>query len=424
MKTSRTGRALIAAAATACALAVLGPASANAGYTAQLDGAILRLNGDDAADQIVLARGANESIVFSVNNGDAQPTGATINTVSQMVVDARGGDDQVSVQNGLPSADLRGGDGNDRLLGGSSVDSANGGAGDDFIDLNVGNDTALGGTGDDVVHWDPGDGSDTIDGGEGDDTHVFNGSNIGEMMGLSVIPGTTDLSLTRNVAAINETLRNVEHIRNPTIGGQDFFTAADNLAPTGLKTLEVDLGTNGAATPQIFDGSDIADIGSGGADPDQFNGAGGDDTWKWTPGSGADVVNGGDGNDRAAVTGTDDEDIIRARPKPDSHVAVSSDTPADSFDTQFVETVAFDARGGDDRFVPLGDLGSVANVDLQGGPGADVLEGTSRTDILRGGDGPDALFARSGDDQLFGDAGDDELSGGPGRDAFACGGVG
>src|SRR3954462_9923746 len=160
MRTNRTGRALRAAAATACALAVLGPASASAGYTAQIDGAILRLNGDDAADQIVVARGANDSIVFVVNNGDAQPTGATINTASQIVVDARGGDDQAIIQNGLPSADLRGGDGNDRLAGGSSVDSANGGAGDDFIDLNIGNDTALGGAGDDVVQWDPGDGSD------------------------------------------------------------------------------------------------------------------------------------------------------------------------------------------------------------------------------------------------------------------------
>src|SRR3954470_25011440 len=98
MKTRRTGRALLAAAATAGALAVLGPASASAGYTSQIDGAILRLNGDDAADQIFVARGAGDEIVFVVNNGAAQPTGATINTVSQIVVDARGGDDQASIQ--------------------------------------------------------------------------------------------------------------------------------------------------------------------------------------------------------------------------------------------------------------------------------------------------------------------------------------
>src|SRR4051794_4936384 len=237
-------RALIAAATAACALAVLGPATADASYTPQVDGAILRLNGDDQSDQIVVELGAANTIVFSVNGGPAQQSGGTTGTISQIVVDARGGDDQVTLQNGLPPGDLRGGDGNDTLRGGSSADVLNGGAGDDFEDGNIAADSMFGGPGDDVFQWDPGDGSDTIDGGDGNDVNVFNGSNIGEMLTLSPVAGTTDLSLTRNVAAINQTLRGVEGVRVKLIGGQDFFNASDNLAPTGLKTLDVDLGVD------------------------------------------------------------------------------------------------------------------------------------------------------------------------------------
>ena len=425
MRTTRTGRALLAAAAATCALAVLGPAPAGAGYTPQVDGAILVLDGDDQSDQLLVSPGPGGSIVFTVNNGPVQETGATVNSVSLIRVEARGGDDEIRLFNGLSPGDLRGGDGKDTLFGGSGLDSADGGAGDDFIDLNVGNDNVVGGAGDDTVQWDPGDGSDTIDGGAGDDTHVFNGSNIGETMGLSVIPGTADLSLTRNVAGINETLRNVEHIRNATLGGQDFFNAADNLAPTGLKTLEVDLGPNATgATPQLFDGSDVSDIGSAGPGVDEFNPGGGDDTWQWTAGNGADIVDAGDGTDRLAVAGTDQEDVIRARAKANSRVGVSSDTPADGLDVQSVERIAFDGRGGDDRVIPFEDIGPTATFDLDGGPGKDTLEGTSGADFLRGGEGDDALFGRAGADQLFGDAGTDELGGGPGADSFACGGFG
>jgi Ca2+-binding RTX toxin-like protein len=425
MRRTRTGRALLAAAATTFAVAILGPAPAGAGYTPQIDGAILVLNGDDQGDQLLVTQGVGGAIVFTVNNGPVQETGATLNSVSVIRVEARGGGDEVRLTNGLPSGDLRGGDGTDTLFGGSGLDSADGGAGDDFIDLNIGNDNVVGGAGDDTVQWDPGDGSDTIDGGAGDDTHVFNGSNIGEVMGLSVIPGTTDLSLTRNVAGINETLRGVEHIRNVTLGGQDFFNATDNLTPTGLKTLEVDLGPNTAgATPQRFDGSDVSDIGTAGPGIDEFNPAGGDDTWKWTGGDGADLVNGGEGTDRLAVAGTDEEDVIRTRAKANSRVGVSSDTPADGLDVESVERISFDGRGGDDRVIPFGDVGPIATFVLDGGPGKDVLEGTSGADLLRGGEGDDALFGRGGDDQLFGDAGTDELHGGPGSDSFACGGLG
>ena len=53
-----------------------------------------------------------------------------------------------------------------------------GGDGNDFIDGNKGTIRRMLGAGDDVFQWDPGDGSDTVEGQSGSDTMVFNGANI------------------------------------------------------------------------------------------------------------------------------------------------------------------------------------------------------------------------------------------------------
>ena len=40
------------------------------------------------------------------------------------------------------------------------------------------------GTGDDTFTWDPGDGSDTVEGQNGNDTMVFNGADVAEQIDL------------------------------------------------------------------------------------------------------------------------------------------------------------------------------------------------------------------------------------------------
>ena len=54
-----------------------------------------------------------------------------------------------------------------------------------MIDGNGGNDLADLGAGDDRFIWDPGDGSDTVEGRRGADTMTFNGSNVDESFRLS-----------------------------------------------------------------------------------------------------------------------------------------------------------------------------------------------------------------------------------------------
>jgi hemolysin type calcium-binding protein len=68
---------------------------------------------------------------------------------------------------------------------------------------------------------------------------------------------------------------------------------------------------------------------------------------------------------------------------------------------------------------------ATGSAQLNGGPGADVLTGSDKDDLLTGGPGPDRLVGGDGDDRLFGDDpfdrilsadAQDSLDGGPGDD--------
>ena len=106
---------------------------------------------------------------------------------------------------------------------------------------------SLGG-GDDRFQWDPGDGSDTVEGQGGDDALDFNGSNIGEK--IDVAANGSRVRLTRDVAAIAMDFDDVERVSVRALGGTDTVTV-DDLAGTGVKTADVDLGASTAtATPR------------------------------------------------------------------------------------------------------------------------------------------------------------------------------
>src|SRR4029453_18179751 len=96
---------------------------------------------------------------------------------------------------------LAGGRGNELLLGGSGIDS---------IDGNGGNDLALLGAGDDTFVWDPGDGSDTIEGQQGTDRMLFNGANIAEKIELSA--NGNRLRFVRDIAGITMDTHGVERV--------------------------------------------------------------------------------------------------------------------------------------------------------------------------------------------------------------------
>ena len=120
-------------------------------------------SGTAAADNIGIANDGTAVATFAAGSNGLQDT----TNVESLVVNGRRGDDTITGQNGisqLTHLTVNGGGGNDTLGGGDGDDTINGGSGNDTIDGNRGNDVLLGGTGNDTFVWDPGDGSDTVDG--------------------------------------------------------------------------------------------------------------------------------------------------------------------------------------------------------------------------------------------------------------------
>src|SRR5262245_24834419 len=134
------------------------------------------VNGGNGAETFTITANGTRVRFDRVTPG---PFFLDIGTTENIVLNANGGDDIISVTGNLAALAQRtidGGAGNDTIGGGNGADKLFGGDGSDFVDGNQGNDQAFLGAGDDVFQWDPGDGSDTVEGGDGNDTMLFNGS--------------------------------------------------------------------------------------------------------------------------------------------------------------------------------------------------------------------------------------------------------
>src|SRR4029079_18054310 len=131
---------------------------------------------------------------------------------------------------------IDGGNGNDTLAGGDGDDLLLGGNGDDSVDGNRGNDTAQLGSGNDRFQWDPGDGSDVVEGQGGRDDLAFNGSNAAEHVAISA--NGPRVRFFRDVAAITMDLDGVEAIDFRALGSADTVTVGD-LAGTATKAVNV-----------------------------------------------------------------------------------------------------------------------------------------------------------------------------------------
>ena len=143
-------------------------------------------------------------------------------------LNANGGDDVITAGNGLATLiqlTIDGGAGNDTITGGDGNDTLLGGDGNDLVTGGRGNDTALLGAGDDTFVWNPGDGSDTVEGQAGIDTLLFNGANVSENIDISANGGRA--RFTRDVANITMDLNGVERIHFNALGGADNITVND-----------------------------------------------------------------------------------------------------------------------------------------------------------------------------------------------------
>src|SRR3954451_19482713 len=213
-----------------------------------------------ASDRIALRESATDRQILEVDVGDdgSADFHVSLDRIRSIRVDARGGDDRVRIDeaNGAfttttptqlngqrgndtligGSADtLNGGDGNDNLVGGSGNETLIGGYGNDVADGNQGADVALLGAGDDRFTWDPGDGSDVVEGQAGHDAMTFNGSNAAEQFDVSANIGRVRFS--RDVGGITMDLNGVEEIDANALGGADQLTVG-KLAATDLTAIK------------------------------------------------------------------------------------------------------------------------------------------------------------------------------------------
>ena len=338
------------------------------------------VNGTNGVDDVDIAgAGTSASVVglstrVDITNSEAANDSLVVNAL---------GEDDVITATALPVAVIEltidGGAGADELLGSQGDDAFLGSAGNDFIFGDNGNDLALMGSDDDTFQWDPGDGSDVVEGQADADTMLFFGSGASENIDIAANGGR--VRFFRDVANVTMDLDDVESIDFRALGGADNVVVGD-LSGTDLTQTGLDLrGPNGG--------------GDGAADSVTVNGTDGADTF-------------GAAGDAGGVS-----------------VSGLQTTVNVFFQEQANDRLTLNALGGDDNV----DAGSLAadgiQLTINGGAGEDVTVGSEGADLVNGGDGNDVALMGSGDDTFVWNPGDDNdtLEGEAGNDAMLFNGA-
>jgi Ca2+-binding RTX toxin-like protein len=380
--------------------------------TAAFAGGVLTVTGDNNANVINVSRDPAGRLL--VNSGAVRISGATATVANTTRIDVSGlgGDDKLALNeaNGaLPRARLSGGAGNDNLTGGSGDDTLAGDDGNDLLFGNGGADTLTGGRGNDTLAggggadqaagdsgndrlvWNPGDGSDLNEGGEGIDTVEVNGGNAAEQ--FTVTPNGTRVRFDRvSPGPFSLDIGTTENLVVNMKGGDDTFTGAVGLAP--LISLTVDGGTgndtiNGGDGNDRLLGGDGNDSIDGNAGTDVADLGAGNDVFRWDPGDGSDVVEGRAGTDTMLFNGADAAENIDLSAN-GGRLRFFRTQGNITMDTDDIENVTFAALGGADN-VTVHDLRAtdVRQVNLDLGNAAGAGDGASDNVVLEGGSAND-----------------------------------
>ena len=341
------------------------------------------LNEGDAGTDTVEVNGGSGAETFSAAaNGtrvrfdrvNPAPFSLDIGTSENLVVNTGGGADQFDGANGLAALiglTVDGGAGDDGIRGGDGDDVLLGGAGNDLIDGQRGDDVAFLGAEDDTFQWDPGDGSDVVEGQAGADRLVFNGSGVNERVDVSA--NGSRVRFVRNIANVTMDLNDLETVRFNAFRGSDRVTVRDVSGTDVTKVVANLAAAAGSATPD------------GEADTVRVEGTNGDDVV---------LVTGSSAEQR--VTGLNPQvDVLNSDNAPTDRVVVATLVGEDVVDASLLPASAgINIQGG-------------ANSDiLLGGAGDDLVSGNAGDDVLVGGPGSDTLDGGDGDDILIGDGGD------------------
>jgi Ca2+-binding RTX toxin-like protein len=376
---------------------------------------ILSILGDAQNNNIVISRDAAGTIL--VNGGAVRIQGGAATVANTTLIQAFGqdGNDIISLDetNGaLPAANLFGGNGNDILTGGSGNDmlfgqAGNdillGKAGDDQLFGGDGNDTLTGGVGadqvfgeagNDLMIWNPGEGTDLNEGGDGIDTVQVNGGNGAETFTVTANGSRVRFDRT-DPAPFSIDIGTSEKLAVNMNGGDDTFTAGNGLAPLIAITVDGGAGndniTGGDGNDTLI-GSDGNDTIIGGRGADTLVGGAGDDTFVWNPGDGSDIVEGQTGHDTMQFNGANVNEQFDLSAN-GTRLRLSRDVGNITMDIDGVEQVNLAALGGTDT-VTINDLSrtgvTAVNIDLAGTPGGGdgqtdsvIVNGTARADSIQ-----------------------------------------
>ncbi len=324
-----------------------------------------------------------EAGVITISGLPAQMTIAGAETTDGLTVNGLNGNDRIDAST-LPSAAvalvLDGGAGNDTILGGQGADLLLGGDGNDTVTGGRGADVALLGSGNDRFVWNPGDGSDVVEGQADFDTLVFNGTAINENFDISANGGR--IRLFRDVANVVMDLDDIERVEIHAGNGSDTVVVNDL---TGTDVTEV-----------------LADLASS------------------PGGSSADGV-----LDTVIVNATGGVDVIAVAAVGGKIVTTGLAATVIVDHADKTDTLSILAGIGDDTI----DAGKLAagKIDLllQGGAGADTLIGGAGNDRIFGNTGNDIAQMGGGNDTFTWNPGDgsDTVGGGAGNDTLQFNGA-
>ncbi len=357
---------------------------------------VLTITGTAADDGLVVgATTAGSSTLGTITLNGKEVLGGTVPVPEVSVIRIAGGggnnvmkfDESSGIK--LPRGEFVGGAGRDTMTGGSGDDSFVGGAGIDRVIGGPGNDTVSLGDGTDQFTWNPGDGSDHVDGDAGADTLLVNGSAADDSFDTKVTGGRASIRL---IAPPFDRVDfgGFEQLKVDTGSGDDQVfvaplpvTAATQVrlnlgAPNADRdSVSVSLGNNSEKVRAI--GSRTAGITvSGMAVPVLMNG-----TEKLTVvgGFGDDLIDGS----RLAAGAVDEFEMF----------GYSNDgPPSHGHDTLI-------GSPGDDQIFGFDDGGDR----IEGRGGNDTIFGTPDHDEIFGGDGDDFISGLGGNDVLDGGTG-------------------
>src|SRR4051794_11435396 len=327
MRSIRTLAALGAVLA-ASYVAAASPAHAAVG-SASIQGSTATLNLDGADDNVTVSvangllvhgqttGGLNSSADWNSAQGGDQTVPA--NGTFVVVVNGGGGDDAITVlakAGEVQTVALSGGTGDDVLTAADSNDKLSGGEGNDRLVGAKGDDVMDGDAGNDTLVWNQGDGTDTQNGGAGNDGAEVNGApTLGDTFTLDPDQDAGQVLFKRTNLGQFTIHSTTERFQVNGLGGDDSVTASNGVGARTLLSVDGGAGADtvtGSDGPDLILGGEGNDVLSGGSGDDRIvgdrgndtmNGGNGDDTLVWNNGDATDVANGDAGRDDVEVNG-------------------------------------------------------------------------------------------------------------------------